>query len=954
VIITRIIQEQTVITIFLATVAIQTKTRHGMKEGREPVTVTGGGRLSVDGSSPTLQGMRVVSKLLACALCLSSNVAWGQQSEPASTKLSPTFFGSPLVEAAQSYSLQMSANGAGVKQWLVNWGDGEKSAADSSKTALKHTYAKCGSYSIQATAKLADGTDVPVLRDYAKTVAIDNPFATGFAANGNASQMMAALLSNASTKSESTVSPKNIHRSLDQVTLELWLRPADLTAEQELVDAKGDNNEKFRFYLQRGMLHLALSGGGVFDQALSPALALNTWHHVAVTYDRAPTFPYGNLARFYMDGILIGERHLDQYDTGAVSLSSISIGRAFDDANALNGSIAGVALYDHWLNPVRILDRARLALSPDAQTVVVVAKNAEDFTVDLPAITKTVDVALNPDPTVDNGPVLRSAIDAAQPGTRLHVINLATKAPGGRFYFNSLAAGQDWTALRFVGKTDFELDGDGAAFIFRTSVRQLTIKQSKRIAFRNFSIDLDQDKYRVGCYARILDVDQASGTVRFQFVHGRDLTPDPKVPHVSLWRWRSYDPKTLRILNGTGMFFQTNEVFRNGMTRDASNPSILVGQTGNAKMLAAFEKYRQGANLLMVNNSDFKNTSVSLWDHCSQVTFDGVNFYATLGMVFLSSEYDHMHITHCRIGLPPGETAADRPLASGADGFHFHENYGYTLFDHNEITLTDDDPISIKDGIWRDVKVVDAQTIQIKDFHVGEEIELYRNDLSPLNYTAKVTAVSGGNITVDKPLPAGLPPIFLAQNHRERSFNWVLRDSYFHDYYGRFLVYTPWARITNNLITRSYLHIGTGAASFDGGGISSHVLVDNNILVDTNADTGLWGIDSSYPVFQYISFVGNAFIGRGLSLNNSGDALVVKNYFENVVSNNNGTTALSVHHSLDLQITGNIQVGIGLTTFGLTTVSTTGLVDGGNTVLAFPSDDTTEKATSAAQVSGGL
>jgi hypothetical protein len=521
------------------------------------------------------------------------------------------------------------------------------------------------------------------------------------------------------------------------------------------------------------------------------------------------------------------------------------------------------------------------------------------------------------------------------------VVNAATHAPGGRFYFSSLAPGHDWSSLRVFGKTDFELDGEGADFIFRTNVCQLSVKGSTRIAFRNFSFDLDQDEFRAGCYARILDVDPSSGKVRFQFVNGRDMTPDRKVPHgISMWRWRSYDPKTLRILGGTGMFFQTGEVFRNTMTRDPNDPSILMGETHNAKMLAALEKYRQGANLLVVNNAQFQNKEVSLWGRCSQITFDHINFYASLGMVFLSSGYDHMWITHCRICLPPGETVADRPLAAAADGFHFHENQGHTLFEDNEITLTDDDPISIKDGLWSGVTSTGPTTIHITGFNIGDEIELYRNDLSPLNYTGTVTAVNQGDITLDVPLPAGLPETFLAQNHRERSFNWVLKDSYFHDYYGRFLVYTPWARITGNRITKSYVHIGTGAAGFDDGGISSHVLVDNNILVDTNTDTGLWGISSSYPVFQDIAFAGNSFIRRGINLNNTGSLLVADNYFENIASKSADPAALSIHHSTDPQVIGNTQAGVGVVAFGIKTETTEGLQATDNGVVTFPADMT--------------
>jgi hypothetical protein len=853
----------------------------------------------------------------------------------------PTFSGPSLVEANQSYQLTLSAHRPDLINWRIDWGDGATSTEPALTKTCDHLYGKPGRYQVKVQAEITEGKLVEVARDYGALLQEDHPVVAE-SVNGQADShagtaaFLAALISNTPLRNPTPALGKIFETLVDQFTVEFWLRPDDLSSTQDLIDGAHEEGKPTRIYLENKALCLALPGGDTYIHPLGN-LATGTWHHVAVTYDRAPTFPYNNVARFSIDGILAGEYHLDRYDTGTAGFSTASIGRALDGMHPLHGSIAGVAFYDRWLNPVRILDRVAEITAPGTQTLVVVPKNAETFGVEQPQIQTTINVELNPDPTADNGPVLRAAIESAAAGTRVRVLNATTHEPGGRFYFNSLASGQDWTALRFVGKTDFELDGAGANFVFRTVNRQFTVKQSKRIAFRNFSIDIDQDKFRVGSYARILDVDAASGTVRFQFIHGRDMTPDPTVPpSISMWRWRSHDPKTLRILDGAGMFFQTGEVFRGGMRRDPSDPSILIGQTTSAKMLEAFQKYRNGANFLMVNNADFRNTSVSLWDHCSQVTFDHVNFYGTLGMVFLSSEYDHMWITHCRIGLPPGETAADRPLASGADGFHFHENYGHTLFEDNEITLTDDDPISIKDGIWRNVTSSDPQTIHIKDFKVGEEIELYRNDLSPLDYTGTVTAASGGDITVDKPLPSDLPKTFLAQNHRERSFNWVLKDSYFHDYYGRFLVYTPWARITDNRITNSYLHIGTAGASFDDGGISSQVVVDNNILIDTNADTGLWGIDSTYPVFKNIAFVGNSFIHRGLSLNNSGNALVVGNYFENIVAKDKA--AVKIGRSIAPQVIGNIQAGIGVTAFGLISGTTTDLQQEDNRAVAFPAD----------------
>lgn len=874
-------------------------------------------------------------------------MAWSHSTVAAPTsensRPAPTFSASPLGEVNVPYHLTLNADRSDVMGWQIEWGDRTQESGATPNPRPSHLYQKPGRYVIHLQAKLADGTAVAASRDYGRLLWQDRPIAatdvpsSETAASSATLDFLAAIGSNRPAVNHPEAMEKLFAEPVDRFSVEFWLQANDLTARQELLVAKGVTGTPAQLYLQNGALHLLLRRGLAFDQPLGAHFRPGTWHHVALTYDRAQTFPFSNIARFYLDGAFIGEHHLDIYDTGPVDMPAASVGAAPDGSDPINGAIAEMAIYDRWLNPATILDRA--AFAPGDQVVVIAPKNAESFSVDQPRITTTIDVALNPDPTVDNGPALRAAIDGAAPGTRLRVLNAATRATGGRFYFNSLEGGWDWTALRVIDKTDFELDGGDADFIFRTDVRQLAVKHCTRTAFRNFNIDLDQDKFRPACYAKILDVNLSSGTVRLQFVNGRDMTPDRKVPlGISMWRWRSIDPKTLRILGGSGLFFQTHDVFENTLARDPADQSVLTGHVRSAKALAAFERYRHGANFLMVNNAEFRNNTVSVWQRCSQITFDHVNFYSTLGMVFLSSDYDHLWVTHCRIGLPPGLTAADRPLASCADGFHFHENQGYTLFEDNEITLTDDDPISIKDGIWRDVTSSGRNTIHIDGFHPGEEIELYNNDLSPLHYTARVTAATHKDITVDIPLPAGLPKTFLAQNHRERSFNWVLKGSCFHDFYGRFLVYTPWARITGNQITKSYLHIGTGAASFDGGGISSNVLVDDNVLIDTTADTGLWGIWSSYPVFQNITFAGNSFIGGGLTLNNTGNALVAGNYFEAASTPDKPSLPIRIRDSVDPQVLANHQAASQLTTFGMKATKTEGLYTAENKVVISPAD----------------
>ncbi len=73
-------------------------------------------------------------------------------------------------------------------------------------------------------------------------------------------------------------------------------------------------------------------------------------------------------------------------------------------------------------------------------------------------------------------------------------------------------------------------------------------------------------------------------------------------------------------------------------------------------------------------------------------------------------------------------------------------------------------------------------------------------------------------------------------------------------------------------------------------------------------------------------------------MSNTGDALVIGNYFENILTKAGDTCSLSLHHSINPQVIGNLQAGVGLTAFGLKTETTTGAQTTGNDALSFPAD----------------
>jgi len=802
------------------------------------------------------------------------------------------FYCDDMAWTGKPFALSLPGAQSGVKSWKISLDD-ESVPAKGDDTSVSLTCPKSGLYHLSVTAELESGKVEPVPVDYARLVLENHP--ESYFRFGDSPAIQDSTM-DPSPALDPVVLPWGGHAArfdnqnsaislshvlpepTDQFSVEFWLQPKDLKTRQEILSPASLNGRDI--FIANGSLHFQVYGGHEYSAPFPATLQTGAWHHFALTYDRCQLFPYQNTARFYMDGILAGEYRLDVRDTGPVILPSAYVGSTWQGQNRLQGAIAELAVYDRLIRPDYVFAQSQRFAYPSDRLITVVPVVVQPFTVDAPRITQDMDIYLDPAAEADNGPTLNHAINEAQPGTRLKIINQATGKPGGTFNFSSIAPGGRWTAIQVMGKEDLEIDGGGALFNFKTDATQITVLKCTRVALRNFSVDLDQSKFRVGVYARILKLNEATGDVSFQFVRGCDLAPDRDVPDtISMWRWRPQDPKTFRLCPGP--YFKTGEVFTAKPVRDPSDRSIMTTtlKPGQGKLLEQLAAFQKGTNLFLINNARFENKVVSLYN-CEHIIFDRINFYACLGMVFLSSDLNHLQVSHCKIGLPPGVTVADRPLAAGADGYHFHETQGCILFEDNEIALTDDDPISIKDGVWRDVSAVSTNSLKTgKGFKTGDQIVIYGYDFSPLG-GGTVVSSSDGIVTLDQPLPADLPAKFLAMNLAQHTYNWIIRNCYFHDYYGRLMLYTPHGIAEGNTIMGSYFHLGASCANFDSSGISSNVVVRNNLFIDTFADTGIWGSESQLPVFKNIVLANNSFIGRELRLNNTGDAWVVNNYFE--------------------------------------------------------------------------
>jgi len=763
------------------------------------------------------------------------------------------FFGADLAEVGQPYQLQLP----GDSPFQVNWGDGHTESVRG--PVATHLFTSPGVAGIAVRSHVnGDWATVPV--DAVEAVVAAHPVAIAQGPVG-----------------PGTVLTLDRPVSVDSFSLEFRVRPEDPTADQTFFVSAEASAGGVGFGLHGGKLSFVLAGAGEFSGPLPALWRTGEWHTVAVSYERDGLFPRSNRVCLYADGLLVGDGTIDVDDAGPVTFSSAKVG-----GNGFRGQIESLAVYDRLLFPLTLRDHARVLAGATILPITVAFPGASPFTVDEPVIRQTVDLPLDPDPAADNGPALRRAMSAAPPGTRLRLVDRDHPGQGGRFAVRSLVQGNKWAGLLAENKTDFELDGNGGTLVFSDQVaRYLLIDHCERIAIRNLSFDLDPAYARVGVYAKLLEVNPAAQTLEVQLVNGRDGSPLAVIPkRASYWRWRPTDPVTFRI--GKGPYFRSDTYAGKPVPDPARGPGVLrftLKPGPDDKLWSDLQAYKDGANFFLINNADFSSNAVSLMDS-SQIIFDHVNYYATLGMVFLSSNIDHIQVTHCKIGLPPGETVRDRPLASGADGYHFHLTRGSILFEDNEICLTDDDPISLKDSIRPHLeKVSDNQLRAGKDFHVGDPVELLEPDYSASGYTTHVTAVDGQVITLDQALPASFAPGWMLMNRSTHTRDWIIRDNYLHDFYGRVMLYTDYGTVTGNRITRSYYHLGNSTAYFETAGSSRNVITHGNLFESTHADSSQWGGNQDLPAFHQETYSANSFLGAGLDLNNAEGSLVARNGF---------------------------------------------------------------------------
>jgi len=855
----------------------------------------------------------------------------------------PVATGPDNIAAGGSY--QVTLDPAGYSgTWTIDWGDGTPAATVSTAvTTASHTYANKGVVKITATLATPGGA-VPVQRTYTALVTktrpalyyhFNNLSGTGhsgpaYTKTGTVYENIASFSANAGKAIEfggaGHLDIPGLSAGADGsfLGLEFWLRADDLTTKQVIFAGKGTANGTPVVYIENGKLHLQIIGSGVKSIDLSPDVLAGEWHHYGISFERSRYFKERNTVRIYRDGYRMLDEAFPRADSLPLSYTGATIGARDTGSitNRLDGALDEVVLHPRGIYPGGIYERHQAATAATAEwNVAVGVTGSGSFTVTEPSIyhaTPVVELELDPDPAVDNQPRIQAAIDTLQNGQRLRFVAKDTKAPGGTYHLRTSVWNPTHTRhFTITGKADIEIDGNGAELITHKGVTKfLNIFNSDRIAVRNLTFDIADDSWRVGTYAQVLAVRPADKQVDIRFVKGAALTPDTTVASgIATWRWRSVDATT-RVPNMGGFIIESGgSATKTINPADTSLWTYTLNESTTSGCWAKLSTVMATGDLLQMNNAHFGGSGL-IMNGCEHVTLDGVNFHAITGMVALTGKNDYVRVANCRIGLKPGLTIEDKPFSSASDGFHFDSGGGHVIFENNDVALTDDDPVAIKDGVDRNCERLTDTTLRVgKDttYNTGTVIELRSLALEALSppFTAVVTArvqnTDHAVLTLDRNLPGANGSKYHVLNDVFNVENWILRDNHFHDISGRLMLYTGRGTLEGNRISRMLTHIGFSATSYDAGGRPYDVLVRGNYHEHGSGDILPWEVSPGSPITEDIAIIGNSHYSSHWDIQFTDRPVFMGNYFEQVDGGDKGNRGLvETWKSRDVRFVGNV------------------------------------------------
>ena len=357
----------------------------------------------------------------------------------------------------------------------------------------------------------------------------------------------------------------------------------------------------------------------------------------------------------------------------------------------------------------------------------------------------------------DNTPAWERAMAACRKRNASRLI-----LPSGTFRFLSP------NPLKIERFHDFEIDGNGAQFIFYRAEKSMhssfmALSFNRRFAMRNLRIDWDWERMPLASVVRARRVDPLRHWVELEFTQYEDV-PFRDVMRIA--DVEQLDPVTMSVgcENSKGALFE----FIPGayppadMEWTASNRLLLRRIT--AQQSHFFENIHPG-ELFRMRHFSYDSGAFHLDDN-QEIVLEDITIFGAPGFGVLLTGRDQKFVELRRVKVIPPK-GSERCISSCADPVHSSQSSGFLKLEDCEFGFSGDDCVNIADtnGLVT-VTAPDRlqlSTISLGTFRVGDPLELRELNFAPTGRRVTVRRLlpdgrndGSGSLEISEPLPPEL------------------------------------------------------------------------------------------------------------------------------------------------------------------------------------------------------
>lgn len=481
--------------------------------------------------------------------------------------------------------------------------------------------------------------------------------------------------------------------------------------------------------------------------------------------------------------------------------------------------------------------------------------------------------------------------------------------PKGTFRFTSN------TPLKLEDFRDFELDGNGALFVFHREKMPmhssfLELSRNHRVILKKLNIDWDWEKMPLASTVQVLKVDPARKWIEVEFTEYGGF-PAPESMRVA--DMEQLDPVTMSVgcENSKGALFEFIPGRYSPADMTWTAPDRMIIRKNTEQQDHFFTEIQPGELFRMRHYS--YDAGAFILDDNQHITLKDINIYSCpgFGLLLAGRNQKFVELKRVKTVLPKGKK---RNITSCADPVHSSQSAGFLKFIDCEFGFSGDDCINITD--MHGLATVTApdrlqlSTISIGTFRAGDVLELRELNFAPANRSVTVKKLLPGNSNDGSgalEIAEGLPQElighrFVIFNRGYGTRNVIIRNCKFHNNRARGIL--PQAQnmtIENNYFFHNQaggMQIGTGYQEHywgEGFGVSN-VVVRNNVFDYVNVNSTRAGKfvrdieiltyalpetdEPVYPLMQDILFENNTFV-------NPVGAVLYASGTENLIFRNN-------------------------------------------------------------------